>query len=275
MSIFSPTKVLSAKFPQPGAVVQGEIVSIGEPVHARKFNSEEPDFWPSGDPKMQVAIKLQTNERDPQEPDDEGVRNLWVVVSGTEGGQLWAIRQALRAQGLKDLAVGGYLAVMFTKHDPNSQNPQNPKKLYEARYQPPASGGGVFGEQQAAPQQQKAQGAAPQGFQSAQQQTPAQQAAPMQGGWPQQQSQQAAAPTGQQAPAPQQVNQQTGEITGGGFGGGQQAPQQQAPAAAPQAGQVDTAAQVKALLSAGMTDQQISATTGATPETIQAIRNLA
>lgn len=141
MSIFGPTASHSAKFENPGDVVMGEITDIGEPFHATKFGSQEKDFWPSGDPILNVSVTLQTTERDPQDPEDDGQRRVYVTVSSKEGGQLAAIRAALKTAGQKDLQVGGQLWIQFTGYDPDSKNKQNPRKLYRAQYKAPA---GVF-----------------------------------------------------------------------------------------------------------------------------------
>lgn len=148
MSIFGQTqKTLSAKFPQPGAQIEGEIIEIGDPIQARKWSPDgmgELDTWPDGQPKMQAAIKLRTQGRDPEVQDDDGVRNLWVPVAGARkpGSLLNAINTAVAAAGHREPEIGGTLAVRFVQTDPQSKNPLNPRKMYEARYTPPASSGG-------------------------------------------------------------------------------------------------------------------------------------
>lgn len=298
MSVFSTTSSTSATFDVPGKVVAGQITEIGEPFHANKFGSSEKDSWPSGDPKMKVSVTLKTQERDPADPNDEGLRSIYMTVSGTEGGQLWAIKQALRLANVKDLAVGGHLAVRFAGFDPESKNPQNPKKMYQAQYQPPA-GGGAFSTEPAPQQQYQAPQAYPApvaavpgqapswatGGQAPAQaaQPPAQQyQAPVaQDPWTGQQQQAPAqsAPQ-QQYQAPVQVNTGTGEIMS-------PPPAQQAPAQAPAPQQfaapvpqvqqhqpaVDVA-QIQTMLSTGATDQQVNAATGASFEQIAAIRNI-
>lgn len=145
--MFSPQASRSAKFDQPGAIVQGEIVEIGEPVQVKEFGSDQLAYWRDGSPKMQVKITLQTNDRDPQDPSDDGKRNLWVPESGKKGGMLAAIRDAVKASGADTIRPGGYLRMGFTGFDPESQNPQNPRKLYQAGYEAPAPAGGMFGAQ--------------------------------------------------------------------------------------------------------------------------------
>ncbi|WP_237222672.1 hypothetical protein [Rothia nasimurium] len=176
MSFFTPVASASAKFPTPGATITGEITEISEPMQARKYEDNSPDYWPSGDPVMQVKVTLQTDERDPQIQDDDGKRALWVRQSSQ---MLYAIQAGMKAAGQSDLQVGGRLQVTYTGDDPNSKNPRNPRKLYSAVYQAPAAGGGMF------TGQGQAQGQAPVQGQSAQPQYQAQ---------PPAQSQQAAAP---------------------------------------------------------------------------------
>lgn len=149
MSFFIPKASTSVKFPQIGASVTGEITEISDPMQATKFEDGSPDFWPSGDPVMQVRVTLQTAERDPEIEDDDGTRNLWVRQSSQV---LYAISNALKAAGQKDLNVGGKLQVTYVGDDPNSKNPRNPKKLYSAVYQAPPAGGGMFTQEQPAQQ---------------------------------------------------------------------------------------------------------------------------
>ncbi|WP_314325479.1 hypothetical protein [Paenarthrobacter ilicis] len=148
-----------AKFLQPGATTAGIITEISDQKQAKKFNRDpkaarELDFWPSGDPVMEVWISLQTQERDPQDPEDTGIRVVVVTVNQKAGGQLAAIMDACEAAGAETPLPGGLLAITFTGFDPNSENAQNPRKLYAARYQLPAPGGGAFQQPQAQPAQQ-------------------------------------------------------------------------------------------------------------------------
>ncbi|KQR01463.1 hypothetical protein ASF74_07820 [Arthrobacter sp. Leaf145] len=275
------------KFGQPGDTVAGTITEISDQKQATKFNpnpqaKRELDFWPSGDPVMEVWITLQTQERDQQDPEDTGLRTTVVTVNQKAGGQLAAIMDACEAVKAPTPLPGGFLAVTFTGFDPQSQNPQNPRKLYAAQYQVPAPGGGAFQQPQAQPAQQQAPAqqynefnpppqAAPQQqapVQQFQQQPPVQQQAPA---WTQPQ---VAAPQQQYQP-PVQVNTNTGEIA---------APQQQAPvqqfqqqppvqqqAPAQQGGGVD-AVQIQGLIAQGMDDNTINQATGAPHAAIAAIR---
>ena len=93
---------------------------------------------------MQVAVTLDTAERDPQDANDTGKRTLWVVEDGRSGSILSAIRQAVHQAGAGTIDIGGQLTVTFSGFDPNSKNPANPRKIYSASYVPPAPAGGMF-----------------------------------------------------------------------------------------------------------------------------------
>lgn len=203
MSIFGKREANpSAKFKNIGDMVEGEILSISEPMQAREYGTGEPSFWKTGRPKMQVAIKLATNQRDSEIEGDDGTRNLWVLddFGLNDYSLLDAVRRAVEAAGASDLEVGGRLAVQFYGTDPASQNPQNPRKLYTGRYTPAPAGGGMFGQQtqQQTPPPAQQPAAAPQ----PQQQTPPPPPAPaaQPAAAPQQQPQQTPPP----APQPQQ-----------------------------------------------------------------------
>ncbi|MHC6592401.1 hypothetical protein [Arthrobacter sp. C152] len=249
-----------AKFATPGATVAGTITEISDQKQATKWNPDpkaprELDFWPSGDPVMEVWITVQTQDRDPQDPEDTGQRTIVVTVNQKAGGPLAAIIDACEQAGVESPLPGGFLALTFTQFDPESKNPQNPRKLYAAKYQAPAPGGGAF--QAQAQQAPAVQQPAAQQYNEWNPAPPAQQqAAPP--SWAQ-------APAQQQAQAyqpPVQVNTTTGEIAA------QQAP---APAAAPQQGGVD-AVQIQALIAQGMDDATIQQTTGAPAAAVAAIR---
>lgn len=236
MSFFSPKASTSAKFHNVGDTVSGAISEISDPMQARKYDDGSPDFWPSGDPVMQVKVTLDTSQRDPQITDDDGKRALWVKQSSQV---LYAIQNALKAVQADDLKVGGFLTVTYSGDDPNSKNPRNPKKLYQARYEEPAAAGGMFandpGQRFEHPQNPPAQ-QAPQGQQGGYgQQNP----------WDSNQQTQGGNYADQGQYAPQQGQQPPAQQSG--YGHQTPAPQQQAPALTPE---LET--NVKALIGMGM-----------------------
>lgn len=307
MTVFAKQTSRFFKLKNVGDAIVGTLTEISEPRQATKYqqNPNAPrvlDFWESSDggpprPKMEVILTFQTdlNEGpdDTGDPDD-GKRKLVVPVFYKDGSMLTAIQSAMLRAGAKDLEIGARVGVRHTGHDPDSANPAQPRKLYEAFYERPAGGGGVFQQQeqqhqppqqQAAPPQQQA--APPQQQAAWQPPTPVNTStgevgqqpapswggqtaagAPVQGG-PEQQWQ--APPEAYVPPAnptPQQAQ------AAAHFPAAQQAawqpPQQAAPPAAPQ---MDVAA-IKDLIGRGAPDGYILQNVpGSTPEALAAIRN--
>ena len=124
----------SASFRTVGTTVAGVITEEPEVAQQRDFESGEPAFWDKDktEPKMQLIITLQTQDRDPEDPHDDGVRKLYVASSN----QRKAIAAAVRAAGKNGLAVGGVLSVTYTK-DGVKTGKGNPPKEYAAQYVPP------------------------------------------------------------------------------------------------------------------------------------------
>lgn len=149
---FAPRASHSWKFATPGDTHTGTIIEVSDARQATEFGSNEPAFWDREKtrPKMQVAVTLDTAERDPQDASDTGKRTLWVVEDGRSGSILSAIRQAVHQAGAGTIDIGGQLTVTFSGFDPNSKNPANPRKVYTASYVPPAPAGGMFTNQAAA-----------------------------------------------------------------------------------------------------------------------------
>lgn len=143
---FAPRASHSWKFTNPGDTHTGTITEVGDARQASEFGSNEPAYWDREKtrPKMQVAITLDTTERDPQDANDAGKRTLWVVEDGRSGSILAAIRHAVAQAGAGTIDIGGQLTVTFSGFDPNSKNPANPRKIYSASYVPPAPAGGMF-----------------------------------------------------------------------------------------------------------------------------------
>ena len=143
---FAPRASHSWKFANPGDTHTGTITEVGDARQATEYGSNELAYWDKERtrPKMQVAVTLDTAERDPQDTNDTGKRTLWVVEDGRSGSILSAIRQAVHQAGAGTIDIGGQLTVTFSGFDPNSKNPANPRKIYAASYVPPAPAGGMF-----------------------------------------------------------------------------------------------------------------------------------
>lgn len=158
---FAPRASHSWKFTNPGDTHTGTITEVSDARQATEYGSNELAYWDKERtrPKMQVAVTLDTTERDPQDANDTGKRTLWVVEDGRSGSILSAIRQAVHQAGAGTIDIGGQLTVTFSGFDPNSKNPANPRKIYSASYVPPAPAGGMFTNQ--APAQPAAPAPAP------------------------------------------------------------------------------------------------------------------
>jgi len=91
---------------QIGHTVIGTICEPPKVEQMKKYQSDELDFWPSGDPKMQIVVVLQTELRDDDE--DDGRRRLYI-----EPRMMSSVRDAVKAAGAKGLEVGGRLAIRW------------------------------------------------------------------------------------------------------------------------------------------------------------------
>ena len=253
----------SASYKLLGAVHEGTITKEPTMVQERDIQTKELKFWKSGDPKWQMVVTIQTNERDPQVPDDDGLRSIYAA-----GKKKQAIADAVRAAGAKGLSVGGYLRVQYVADAPLEQGQLQATKLYQAQYAPPqfpvdqnpqqAGQAQPYQQQQAPVQQQQAPVQQQQYVQQPQFQAPVQQQQQFppvqQPQFQQPQTQNPAAPQGfppsQDLAAPVDPWGQPPQAQGG-FGGGQQFPPQQAAQPqqqpvqqqAPQGGEVDAAGQ--------------------------------
>ncbi|SDQ05011.1 hypothetical protein [Leucobacter chromiiresistens] len=165
MSLFATSTGKGVKFNEIGARITGKIAQLPFEKQATKFGSQEPDYWPNGDPKMQVVVPLTETNAPREDGNDDGDRTLYVSSTAMKK----AIFAAISAAGAQDVQVGGTLTVQYTGNDPASQNPANPKKLYQAQYSPPATGLAQPAAAPAAPQAAPAPQGAP---------APAPQAAP-------------------------------------------------------------------------------------------------
>lgn len=138
---------------QPGAMVEGEIVSL-DVSQMRDFQTKMPATWQDGQPKQQIHIVLQTS-LPPVDQDDDGRRSIWIKGWGV---QLKALREACRQAGVKTPSKGDVFAARYTGLGERGNAPQ-PPKMYEYRIIP-ASQAAVSGllnepapQQQAIPQQ--------------------------------------------------------------------------------------------------------------------------
>ena len=140
----------SASFPEIGSKIKGTIITAEERQQV-DLDTEKPAFWDDGKPKMQLVITLQTDERDPEDPEDEGVRNLYVKGSKKPESKSMAaaVILALRAAKVRTIEVGGLLAVAYVGDGEPTRRGFNPPKQYEAAYKPPAIGSALLADEPA------------------------------------------------------------------------------------------------------------------------------
>lgn len=114
-----------------GQIVIGTILEPPVSRQQTDMATKKPKFFKSGDRMMQVLIKLQTDLRDPENLEDDGVRTLYA-----KNLLLKAIGKAMKEAGVRRLDIGGVLKCKFTAKIPSGQ-PQ-PYKDFVAHYTPPA-----------------------------------------------------------------------------------------------------------------------------------------
>ncbi|MGQ4350502.1 hypothetical protein [Streptomyces sp. SAS_275] len=121
--------VPSAKFPTLGTAVSGRITERPTVEQQRDFTTGELKFWDDGKPQMQLVVTLATSERDPENPEDDGTRRLYV-----KGQMKNAVASAVRSAGARGLEVGGTLTVTYAR-DGQKSNPRfNAPKNFDAQY---------------------------------------------------------------------------------------------------------------------------------------------
>lgn len=126
--------VAAAKFDTIGTTVGGRIVREPETKQQTDFDSGAPKFYDDGNPQWQVVVQVQTDLRDPADPNDDGVRAFYL-----KGQLMQAARDAVKAVNAPGLEKGGELHVTFVRTEPNSRGRGNDKKVYAARYVKPLS----------------------------------------------------------------------------------------------------------------------------------------
>jgi hypothetical protein len=128
-----------APFLHPGDVYQGVVTNIGQ-VQGKKFKPkgytgpDELEVWPDGKPKMVAIVTVQTNLRDPEIPEDDGQRSIWIKGKSMND----TVRAAIKAAGASKVGIqiGGWFSMAFTHETPNDPG-MNPTKHYMVEYRPP------------------------------------------------------------------------------------------------------------------------------------------
>lgn len=124
-----------------GDKLDGEVVDSGR-VQQTDFQSNEPLFWPNGDPRMmsKVTVKTTLSESD----EDDGVRTVYLKGgnfearegSGFSGEK--ALAEAMKAAGVKTLAAGSRIQIHITGLSKVTTRGFQPAKLWKIKVSPPA-----------------------------------------------------------------------------------------------------------------------------------------
>jgi len=128
----------SARFENEGDMVVGKIVSSEVKQQTAIDEDNKPLFWPNGDPRMQLVIRLQTDERG---DDDDGIRAIYAkggdyeVDTGQGKSMKSAIADAVKKAGAPTLVEGDILKVAFTGMGKKTSRGFNAPKLYTAKYE--------------------------------------------------------------------------------------------------------------------------------------------
>jgi hypothetical protein len=123
--------VSSAKFPTVGTTVTGVICRPPEVQQQTDITTGAPKFWDDGKPRQQLQVQLQTEERDPEVDNDDGIRAVYVKAQMQK-----AVREAVKRSGAKGLEIGGTLTVTYIGDGVPTQRGMSAPKQYSAVYVP-------------------------------------------------------------------------------------------------------------------------------------------
>lgn len=119
----------------------GVLVEDPVMVQTRDFDTDKPEFWDDGSPKMQPVVRIQTDLR--EDDDDDGVRVIYCKggkMTGPKGGR--TLQEAIRHASIEAKAPvrkGGTLTVRYLEQGEPAKRGFNGPKLYVAKYTPPSA----------------------------------------------------------------------------------------------------------------------------------------
>lgn len=132
----------SFPFDNPGDFVRGKVLDLVE-VQQTDPKDGAPQFWDNGDKKMQYRVTLQTELRDPQNPEDDGKRDIYLRGSRKpdEDGMssLCAVLEAVKeaSGGSTEIKYGADLVLQYSHNGKQNNKAFNPPKKYAAWYTAP------------------------------------------------------------------------------------------------------------------------------------------
>lgn len=116
---------LSFKDKPEGTFYTGIVTEKPTMVQSRNFDTGEPDHWPDGKPKMSAVVRFKVGEEE---------FSIWAQKPSS---MFTAIAEAQREAGAR-IEVGGTLTVKHDSSEANSDAKKNARKIYKAKYAPPA-----------------------------------------------------------------------------------------------------------------------------------------
>jgi len=140
MSLSSLTDLLagggkSAKFENPGDTIAGTVIKA-EVRQKTDPDTSKPEFWDDGRAVEQIVVTLSTELRDPDDPQDDGHRNVYIKGWGD---QLKALKAAIKASGAKDIQPGGRFVAQLTGKGERAKPHLSPPNIFAYAYTPPAA----------------------------------------------------------------------------------------------------------------------------------------
>lgn len=129
-------------FTSVGDVVSGTIVDA-QLRQQTDIETGTPQTWKDGSPKNMLVVTLQTELQD--DDNDDGVRSLYLrggnyeVADGKGASSLTAVRDAIKASGAKEIAVGAKLTIGYTGNGKKTTTAYTAPKLYSAKYESPTA----------------------------------------------------------------------------------------------------------------------------------------
>jgi hypothetical protein len=130
----------TAKFATIGDTHEGVIES--KDVRQRKdFQTQEPLEWNDGSPQLEIVVALATSERADDDPDDDGVRKLYLK---TWGQTMQELRRAVKAAGADDIEVGGHLKITYARDGEIKTRGFNAPKEFAMEYRKPSGTAGLI-----------------------------------------------------------------------------------------------------------------------------------
>jgi hypothetical protein len=131
----------SFPFEEIGDRVRGQIIDM-ERRQQTDLQTNEPRFFPNGQPMFAVVITLQTELS--EDETDDGQRTVWIrggnytPEKGTGASSLNALKDALRKANSKDIDINGFLEMELTGMGKQVSRGFSPPKLYTMVYEPPS-----------------------------------------------------------------------------------------------------------------------------------------